>query len=110
MPESEFSVQGSHGRMICNPDGTIKSIDHEQEWTGEYDNIAKFDVDEYLRYNGELDHTDICLIGYWTKDGKYEPPEQDFRDALDNDFGSEGFKAERLKRLDKYLEQLLSIK
>jgi hypothetical protein len=38
--------------------------------------ITKFDFTEYRKWypNEELDTIDILDIGYWTKNGQYEPP------------------------------------
>lgn len=44
-------------------------------------------IDEYAAAypDEELGHVDICDMGFWTKDGQYEPPVLDFRAQVAQD-------------------------
>lgn len=85
-----FVVYGTFGDLIV--DRLIGSVlryepDRDSKTGAEYGSIVRFDIDEYAAaYPGEkLDHVDICDIGYWTKDGRYERPESDFRAQVSTD-------------------------
>jgi len=70
-----YNVNGSHGTLVVDgATGNVLQYLRNTATDVQYDNIAKFDIPEYVEYNGGMDDTDILLIGYWTKDGKYEPP------------------------------------
>lgn len=85
-----IAVFGSHGLIQAHPDGTVAEYTKggdslEPEDVG-YSNIARFDVEEWQRrYPGQKieDATlDVLDIGYWTKDGQYEAPEDDWRGLM----------------------------
>lgn len=70
-----YTATGSHGSISYDKTGAVVGGDG-------YSDITRVDVAEYISYNGELDDTDILLIGYWTKDGNYEPPCHEHREML----------------------------
>lgn len=79
-----FVVYGNYGDLVVNGStGVVIKYqpDRDSETGTEYHHILRFDIDEYAAaYPGEiLGHVDICDIGFWTKDGQYEPPVLDFR-------------------------------
>lgn len=74
----QHTVAGSYGTLLVDDEtGLVKQYRTTDE-SQEYADIARVDVREYCEYNGGMDDTDIALIGFWTYDGKYEPP--DFKD------------------------------
>lgn len=82
-----FIVYGNYGDLIVNSStGAVLRYapDRDSETGTEYGHILRFDIDEYsAAYPGEeLGHVDICDIGFWTKDGQYEPPITDFRSQV----------------------------
>lgn len=52
-------------------------------------NVERFDVNEYRRWltskftgkDAEVNDCDCLFIGWWNKDGSYEPPEPEVREA-----------------------------
>lgn len=82
-----FKVDGSYGTLTIDDSGAILKRENEPEDDEEsgYDNIERFDVQEYIQYNGRLDDTDILLIGYWNKDGSYEPPVYEYRKRIEKE-------------------------
>lgn len=81
-----ISILGSASDLVVDLNsGEILSGDTE------YD-IQKFNIKELqdwcLSEMGESDIDgeifDILAVGYWTKDGKYTSPEEDFREELQN--------------------------
>ena len=82
-----FVVYGNYGDLIVDRStGSVHQYepDRDSETGTEYDQILRFDIDEYsAAYPGEkLGHVDICDIGFWSKSGQYEPPEADFRASV----------------------------
>lgn len=79
-----FVVYGNYGDLIVNR-STVSVLqyepDRDSETGAEYDSILRFDISEYTATypDEELDHVDICDIGFWTRHGQYEPPIADFR-------------------------------
>jgi hypothetical protein len=87
-PDPVFHVTSSHGDITALvDDGTVTGI--EINTPGDEDGealkqIAKFDLGEWRRYYGmeQLEPNssiDILDLGYWLKDGAYEPPAEDWR-------------------------------
>lgn len=81
-----FIVSSSNGELVANA-GTGEVIECTvcRGGEGQYiENIAKFDVAEWCRtYPGEYlegNTIDILDLGDWDKDGKYTPPEEDWRE------------------------------
>lgn len=86
-PAETFTVVSSHGELTVNVEQgqVIKASPHTP---GDEDgenllNIKRFDVDEWrkhwheeLKPNSSLD---ILDLGYWNRNGTYEPPVEDFR-------------------------------
>ncbi len=81
-----FTISGSYGTFTINDAGQVLSlIDRPEEDDSNYAEIERFDVAEYIEYNGCLDDTDILLIGYWTRDGVYEPPVHEHRKHIEKE-------------------------
>ncbi|XUX01228.1 MAG: hypothetical protein TUN42_04360 [Dehalogenimonas sp.] len=82
-------VYSSHGTLAVMDDGSVYRPDYAYD-DNELKDIVKFDIEEYLRaYPDEpletIDSVDILDLGYWTKDGRYEPPDAYFRkEVADN--------------------------
>ena len=84
-----FTVSSSNGELIVDAE-TGKVIECDMSTDGEgIDKIAKFDVVEWKNTyaQGNLVSCDILDLGYWKKDGKYEPPTEDWREDFRNDTG-----------------------
>jgi hypothetical protein len=66
-PDSEerFVVEGSYGRLLVDTETGKVLAYHDPSETHAYDRIVRFDVAEYVQYNGGVDPTGIELIGYW---------------------------------------------
>lgn len=76
----QHTVTGSYGTLLVDDaTGDVLQYDGGGD-CDEYKDIVRFDVAEYVEYNGGMDDTDILLIGYWTKDGVYEPPVHEERE------------------------------
>jgi hypothetical protein len=82
-------VSGSWGTIRVDPyDGWVVQLtDEPYEYKdGErgYRDIERFDIAEWLKFypNEEFNGCDILDIGYWLKDGTYEPPCGGFREEL----------------------------
>lgn len=76
----EFSIgDGSKVRysMYTQTDPSPYEAESEQQAAEEFANIAKFDVKEYERWQCEplveFEQIDILNIGFWLKNGSYEP-------------------------------------
>lgn len=87
---NDFVVYGNYGDLtVHRSTGAVLQYepDRDSETGTEYDQILRFDIDEYAAAypNEEFDHLDICDIGFWTRDGQYEPPEPTFRAELTRD-------------------------
>jgi hypothetical protein len=92
----QYTAFGSHGHITYDATGLV--VDRYHNGSDEdYGDVARVDVAEYLAYNGELDDTDVLLIGWWTTDGKYEPPCQEHRQMLADE--APEYEAERLARV-----------
>jgi len=77
-----FTIYGSHGTLTIDDHGTIIARNNDPHSDENYDFIERFDVDEYRKYAGKLEDTDILLIGYWCHDGAYEPAEEEHRNLI----------------------------
>ena len=76
-------VHSSHGDFVIDENGIVTKFKAEAEAEADYRNYVRFDLPEYKRHYGELDtEYDILDLGFWKKDGSYEPPEKDFRDRV----------------------------
>lgn len=89
----QWLIAGSHGELLVSETGEV--LQYQRARVGElwengvlqpptpptdsYEDIRAFDIAEYIQWWGEMDDTDILLIGYWTIDGNYTPPEEDAR-------------------------------
>lgn len=72
--EGQHTVAGSHGVLLVD-DATGNVLQYKaDDGSDHYRNIVRFNIPEYVEYNGGMDDTDILLIGYWTDTGYYEPP------------------------------------
>lgn len=72
--QGQHTVAGSYGTLLVD-DATGNVLQyHSPDGSDEYKDIARFNIPEYVEYNGGMDDTDIVLIGYWTESGQYEPP------------------------------------
>ncbi len=67
-------ISGSYGHLTVDKEsGKVLNYLIEIGATGEeYADIERFDLEEYSKYYGKVEDTDIILIGFWTKDGNYE--------------------------------------
>ncbi len=77
---TSFRVYGSHGVLVVAAmSGRV--LAYEPDGDTDYADICFFNVDEWRRaYPGEVPTViDILDIGYWTLDGAYEPPVEDWR-------------------------------
>lgn len=85
-------LTGSHGTLVVDEQtGDVQHYyrenDRETREDGDYDDIARIDVEEWKRTYPQdtLDGGDILDFGYWMTDGTYVPPcedwRADFRDA-----------------------------
>jgi len=83
-----FQVFSSHGQLSAYvEDGTVKiaELNDEADEDGQTMlDIARFNVEEWKKVyypekikNGQC--IDILDIGFWSKDGLYEPPDEDWR-------------------------------
>ena len=76
-------VHSSHGDFVIDENGIVIKFKAEAEAEADYHNYVRFDLPEYKKHYGELDtEYDILDLGFWKKDGSYEPPEKDFRDRV----------------------------
>jgi hypothetical protein len=83
-------VHSSHGDFVIDENGIVTKFKAEEsasqsdaEAEADYHNYVRFDLPEYKKHYGELDtEYDILDLGFWKKDGSYEPPEKDFRDRV----------------------------
>lgn len=80
--DATTTIHGSHGTLFINPTtGLVTSCQMgDADWWA-----RRFDVQEYLRHYGfkQLpDFIDVLDIGYWDTDGKYTPPERDYRNEI----------------------------
>lgn len=74
-----YTIQGSHGTITVDSASKILRIIYDNPEERHYDHIQRFDIAEYESCNGVMSDTDICLLGYWNKDGSYEPPVEEMR-------------------------------
>jgi hypothetical protein len=76
------TVNSSHGTLVIDADGNVvKGSVYDDD---ELKNIVRFDLEEYRKqYPDEPEPSsyDILDLGYWTDQGKYEPPDEDWRSA-----------------------------
>ena len=82
--QKTFTVGGSHGELhVIISSGRVAER-FNNAGCDDYDTIERFDVKEYRRYYGrtpeEGEYVDILDIGFWTKEGKYEPAEEEHRE------------------------------
>lgn len=92
-PQPTFTATSSWGEITAEvDDGMVVKVNlYPNQGTDEVgegfitlDQIARFDVGEWRRYYGpeELKNgysIDILDLGFWTKDGHYEPPDEEWR-------------------------------
>lgn len=79
MIHDRFTVEGSHGSVDVDGEGNVLNA-----YNDAYPDIVRFDVKEFAEFYGhppttEGRVTDILDIGYWTRDGHYEPPVGEWR-------------------------------
>ena len=85
---STFEVSGSHGTLVVNAstgevvDGRLESGCPCGDYC--YNSIILFNLAEWQqRYPGEdlesVGCVDILDLGYWMCDGRYSPPQEDWR-------------------------------
>ena len=76
-------VHSSHGDFVIDENGIVTKFKAGGWVQPDYHNYVRFDLPEYKKHYGELDtEYDILDLGFWKKDGSYEPPEKDFRDRV----------------------------
>lgn len=87
---SRVLVRSSHGIFFFHPTtGEVKAsdIDLTKEFGDppvrvNVDELRSQPVPELLKHHlkdGLLPEYDVLDVGYWTEDGSYEPPEEDWR-------------------------------
>lgn len=86
----DFEVNGSHGTLHCDPvTGDVLSVDGGDE-LDDYRDIVRVNLPEYVQWLQKIakidpaagqrqSGADILFVGFWTKDGSYEGPEEDAR-------------------------------
>lgn len=74
-----FKIFGSHGAVTIDGSGKVLNVDSYDRANPAYEDIASFDVQEYMDHYGVMEDTDILLIGFWTDCGKYVVPDEDRR-------------------------------
>ncbi len=77
---STFCVYGSHGDLVvASMSGRV--LEYHPIGEGEYAAIAFLNVAEWRQAcpGNVPDHIDILDIGYWTQEGEYAPPVEDWR-------------------------------
>ena len=77
-------VFGNHGTLIVDTaDGSIADYDPNPR-SDEYKNIVRVNLDEWRThyYAEPFGRIDILDVGYWTDDGKYEPPDAEWRELM----------------------------
>ena len=69
---AEFYVEGSQGWLACdNVTGKVIHMYDNIEGNSDYVNIERIDLEgEYFK---EGQTVDILWVGYWLKNGTYEP-------------------------------------
>lgn len=84
-------IQGSYGTLKVDPyDGTVIRYDDAPKDDADYDDIAKFDLEEFRQWlqanapqYGEFvrpgEEFDIVDVGFWTTSGDYVAAEPDHR-------------------------------
>ena len=82
-------IFGSYGELdVHRETGEVLAYRPEFDEQAEYVDITRVDVAEYQQWlatrPGELpweqiEALDICEVGFWTADGTYEDPIEDFR-------------------------------
>ena len=91
---TQVLVRSSHGIFFFNPTtGEVKATDIDL--TDEFgdlpvrvnvDELRSQPVPEILKHHlrdGLLPEYDVLDVGYWTEDGSYEPPEENWRNERD---------------------------
>jgi hypothetical protein len=82
-----FWVRSSHGFLIANYEsGEIISVHSDKEPEDYLPNIKKFDIERY-KFVHKTDsipkELDILRIGFWLKDGTYDPPAEGYEPEID---------------------------
>jgi len=82
-------ISGSYGELDVHRETGAVLAYRSQGEDPEYANIARIDVAEYQQWLAThrapsawsgVEIVDICAVGFWTTDGVYEAPIEDFRD------------------------------
>jgi|SRR5712664_4800938 len=78
---ASFVVSGNWGKLQCHADtGMVLEYDRSNSdsvcASDGYHDIARIDIPTFRKQWGypDVSEIDILLVGFWTKDGKYEPP------------------------------------
>lgn len=79
-----MKVFSSGGEILCDLNGKVLEVILSSDYEKEYDllrEIERFNMSEWDNYwKQERQKTyDILDLGYWLKDGKYEPPSLEWR-------------------------------
>jgi hypothetical protein len=72
-------VHSTYGDLLVNDDGTVRSNPQDAK---ELDDIVRFDLEEYAKAYPEdpyPDEFDILDVAFWTVDGSYAFPDEEFR-------------------------------
>ena len=77
-----MTIESSHGSLVVTiPAGEV--LPEQSTYDGdEIRPIIKFDLAEWCKYYDQKSlpqSLDILDVGYWNKDGTYEPPAYDWR-------------------------------
>lgn len=95
-----ITVWGNYGELdIHRETGEVLSYQPADDTTPDYADIVRFDVAEYQAWLAsttvttatwdQIESIDVVDIGFWSKDGSYEPPVAEHRDELPSRFGAE---------------------
>ena len=87
MTEKTFYVFGNHGSLKVSYTGEVLEVSDNPHSDDSYAGIIHFDVEEWKRAypDEELCDMDILDIGFWDSDGRYEGPEEDWREEFRDD-------------------------
>lgn len=94
-----YEVTGSYGTLIVDSEGMVLRYRQAPDSPPYYEHIKRLNTAEYARYYGQMEDTDIELIGYWHRptgahEDVYAAPlaenrifrEQEARPGLNADF------------------------
>jgi hypothetical protein len=78
-------VLNSHGDLAIDAEGRVLEFKRDENGGLDLSFIDRFDTVEWLLFwlrDGLPDEIDVLDLGYWDKDGVYEPPDMKWRRKL----------------------------